>query len=49
MRFDSIDSDISRRLRKAIDWETIIKQYDEMVKYATTLRPGTAAAESLLN
>jgi TnpA family transposase len=35
-------------LQQAIDWELIVKQYDEMVKYATALRLGTAEAESIL-
>lgn len=35
-------------LQQAIDWELIRKQYDEMVKYATALRLGTAEAESIL-
>jgi len=36
-------------LQKAIDWELIIQQYDEMVKYATALRLGTAEAEAILS
>ncbi len=35
-------------LTRAIDWEFIRNQYDEMVKYATALRLGTADAESIL-
>jgi TnpA family transposase len=35
-------------LREAIDWELIARQYDEMVKYATALRLGTAEAEAIL-
>ncbi len=35
-------------LQKAIDWELIARQYDEMVKYATALRLGTAEAEAIL-
>jgi TnpA family transposase len=35
-------------LSKPIDWELIIRQYDEMVKYATALRLGTADAEAIL-
>jgi TnpA family transposase len=34
--------------QRAIDWELITKQYDEMVKYATALRLGTAEAEAIL-
>jgi TnpA family transposase len=33
---------------RCINWELIIQQYDEMVKYATALRLGTASAESIL-
>ena len=35
-------------LHDAIDWELIRKQYDEMVKYATALRLGTADSEAIL-
>jgi TnpA family transposase len=35
-------------LQDAIDWELILKQYDEMVKYTTALRLGTAEAEAIL-
>lgn len=35
-------------LQGAIDWELIQKQYDEMVKYATALRLGTADSEAIL-
>ncbi|MEX3556259.1 MAG: Tn3 family transposase, partial [Burkholderia gladioli] len=35
-------------LTKPIDWELIRQQYDEMVKYATALRLGTAQAEAIL-
>lgn len=35
-------------LTRAIDWDLIRRQYDEMVKYATALRLGTAEAESIL-
>ena len=33
---------------QAIDWELIAQQYDQMVKYATALRLGTAEAEQVL-
>jgi TnpA family transposase len=33
---------------KVIDWELIAQQYDQMVKYATALRLGTAEAEQVL-
>lgn len=35
-------------LTRAINWELIAQQYDEMVRYATALRLGTATAESIL-
>jgi TnpA family transposase len=35
-------------LRKAIDWALIESQYDEIVKFATAIRLGTANAESVL-
>jgi TnpA family transposase len=35
-------------LSRAIDWDLISQQYDEMVKYATALRLGTAEAEAIL-
>jgi len=35
-------------LSRAIDWELIRRQYDEMIKYATALRLGTAEAEAIL-
>src|SRR3954468_19521949 len=35
-------------LSRPIDWELIGRQYDEMVKYATALRLGTAEAEAIL-
>ncbi len=33
---------------KAIDWDLIRQQYDQIVKYATALRLGTAEAEQVL-
>jgi TnpA family transposase len=36
-------------LSRPIDWELIRKYYDEIVKYATALRLGTAAAEAILS
>ena len=33
---------------QAIDWELIAQQYDQMVKYATALRLGTAEADQVL-
>jgi TnpA family transposase len=35
-------------LTRPINWELISQQYDEMVKYATALRLGTADSESIL-
>jgi TnpA family transposase len=35
-------------LAKAIDWELIRQQYDQMIKYATALRLGTAEADTIL-
>jgi len=35
-------------LSKAIDWDLIHQQYDQMVKYATALRLGTAETEAIL-
>ena len=35
-------------LTRAIRWELIAQQYDQMVKYATALRLGTAEAEQVL-
>ncbi len=35
-------------LSRPIDWELIRRHYDEMVKYATALRLGTAEAEVIL-
>ena len=35
-------------LIRVINWEVIRQQYDQMIKYATALRVGTAATESIL-
>jgi TnpA family transposase len=35
-------------LQRPIDWEVIAQHYDEMVKFATALRLGTADAEAIL-
>ena len=35
-------------LTKPIDWELIRQQYDQMVKYVTALRLGTADTESIM-
>ncbi len=34
--------------KHAIDWSIIAQQYDELIKYATALRVGTADAEAIL-
>lgn len=36
-------------VKRAIDWDLIRRQYDEVVKYATALRIGTAEAEAILS
>ena len=41
-------SNLQPVLTRPIDWELIRQQYDEMVKYATALRLGTAEAEAIL-
>jgi TnpA family transposase len=35
-------------LSRPIDWDLIRRQYNEMVKFATALRLGTAAAADIL-
>ena len=35
-------------LTRRIQWDLIHRQYDEMIKYATSLRLGTAEAEAIL-
>ena len=42
-------SNIARILKRPINWELIHQQYDEMVKYATALRLGTAESEAILH
>jgi TnpA family transposase len=41
-------SRLSPILARSIDWTLIRQQYDQMVKYTTALRIGTAQAESIL-
>jgi TnpA family transposase len=36
-------------LTRAIDWDLIRQQYDQMIKYATALRLGTAETEAILH
>jgi TnpA family transposase len=33
---------------KTIDWELIANQYDQMIKYATAIKQGTASTEAIL-
>ena len=35
-------------LSKPIDWELVRQQYDQMIKYTTALRLGTAETEAIL-
>jgi TnpA family transposase len=39
---------LAPRVTRPIRWELITQQYDQMVKYATALRLGTAESESIL-
>jgi TnpA family transposase len=39
---------LQHALSRPINWELICQQYDEMVKYATALRLGTAETEAIL-
>lgn len=39
---------LSAIMSKPINWEVIIQQYEEMIKYATALKEGTAEPESIL-
>jgi TnpA family transposase len=39
---------LSRVLTRPIHWDLVAQQYDQMVKYATALRLGTADAEAIL-
>lgn len=41
-------SNLEPALTRPINWALIEQQYDEMVKYATALKEGTADAESIL-
>jgi Tn3 transposase DDE domain len=41
-------SNLKLILRQPIKWELIRQQYDQMIKYATALRLGTAEAEAIL-
>lgn len=41
-------SNLQQVLSRPINWDLITQQYDQMVKYATALRLGTAETESIL-
>jgi TnpA family transposase len=41
-------SNLQAILTKPIDWELILQQYDQLVKYVTAVRLGTAETESIL-
>jgi TnpA family transposase len=45
---ESTYSEITPVLSRAINWDIIAQQYDQMVKYATALRLGTAESETIL-
>jgi TnpA family transposase len=49
-RADAMDTHphLERVLTRAVDWGLIRQQYDQMVKYATALRLGTAETEAIL-
>ena len=47
-RQDDAYSNLQPVLTRSINWTLIRQQYDEMVKYATALRVGTAETESIL-
>lgn len=42
-------SNLKLVLTRPINWELIRQQYDQMIKYATALRLGTAETEAILN
>ena len=41
-------SNLQPILTRSINWELIKQQYDQMIKYTTALRMGTAETESIL-
>lgn len=41
-------SNLSRIIKRSIKWDLIHQQYDEIVKYTTALRLGTAESEAIL-
>src|SRR5687768_7044179 len=45
---DRIGRQLRLILSRPIDWDLLGRQYDEMVKYATALRTGTAQTEDIL-
>ena len=46
--FKSRLKDIGPMTRRAIDWNLITQQYDEMVKYAAAMKAGTSSPEVIL-
>src|SRR6266568_9297165 len=52
LKVDAADAEQYPKLRlilsRAINWDLIRQQYDQMVKYATALRLGTAETEAIL-
>ena len=46
--FKSRLKDIGPMTRRTIDWNLIIQQYDEMVKYAAAMKAGTSSPEVIL-
>lgn len=42
-------SNLEPVMTRPINWDLIRQQYDQMVKYATALRLGTAETEAILN
>lgn len=49
-RYIGVDAyaDLQLILGKPIDWELVRQQYDQMIKYTTALRLGTAETEAIL-
>ena len=40
--------ELAPALTRPIRWERIAEQYDQMIKYATAIRTGTASTEAIL-
>ncbi|MBB6406443.1 Tn3 family transposase [Arthrobacter sp. AZCC_0090] len=45
---DEVYGEVNPVLSRPIDWDLIAQQYDQMVKYATALKLGTAESETIL-